>query len=240
MQTIARRLEREYPETNTGWSVSVTPQPEAFVERFQTSLFLLLGACGFVLLIACANIANLLLARAASRRKELAIRSAVGGGRARLIRQLVTESLVLGALGGARGILLSAWTTELPENLVTHIQVQRMKPFAVDGSVLTLTLAVTLATGVFAALALGARRSHIFRLVLGQAMRLVLTGVALGLAGAYVLGRVLTGVVSGIEPSDPAVFGSVSLALIFVALLAGSMPVRRATRIDPVEALRHE
>jgi ABC-type antimicrobial peptide transport system permease subunit len=69
-------------------------------------------------------------------------------------------------------------------------------------------------------------------------MQLVLTGLALGLTGAYLLGRVLTGLVFGIEPSDPAVFAGVSLALILVALLASSLPVRRATRIDPVEALR--
>lgn len=148
MATIAHRLEREYPSTNAGWSVRVTPQPEAFVERSRTSLLLLVCAVGFVLLIACANIAGLLLARAASRRKELAIRSAVGGGRARLIRQLITESLVLAVLGGALGILLSQWTTGLLDNFVTSIQVQRMRPFAVDPPVLAFTMAVTLATGV--------------------------------------------------------------------------------------------
>jgi hypothetical protein len=89
-------------------------------------------------------------------------------------------------------------------------------------------------------MALGAQRRDVFGLVLGQAMQLVLTGVAVGLAGAYLLGRLLTGLVFGIEPSDPAVFVGVPLALILVALLAGSLPVRRATRIDPVQALRQD
>ena len=89
-------------------------------------------------------------------------------------------------------------------------------------------------------MALGARRSDVVRLVLGQTLRLVLTGLAIGLSGAYVLGRVLTGLVFGIEPSNPSIFAVVALALILVALLASSLPLRRATRIDPVEALRHE
>ncbi len=173
MTTIARRLEREYPKTNKGWSVRVMTQPEAFVKRFRTTLLLLLGAVGFVLLIACANIANLLLARAASRRKELAIRSAVGGGRARLIRQLITESLVLAALGGALGILVSRWTTQLLNNLITHIQLLRMRPFAVDGSALAFTTAVTLATGVLFGLwpAFLATRAEVSELLRGAAPR---------------------------------------------------------------------
>jgi putative ABC transport system permease protein len=89
-------------------------------------------------------------------------------------------------------------------------------------------------------IALGAQRRDILGLVLGKAMQLVLTGVALGLAGAYMLDRLLTGLVFGIEPSDPAVFVGVPLALILVALLAGSLPVHRATRIDPVQALRQD
>jgi putative ABC transport system permease protein len=89
-------------------------------------------------------------------------------------------------------------------------------------------------------MALGAQRRDVFGLILGQAMQLVLAGVALGLAGAYLMGRLLTGLVFGIEPSDPTVFVGVPLALIIVALLAGSLPVRRATRIDPIQALRQD
>jgi putative ABC transport system permease protein len=89
-------------------------------------------------------------------------------------------------------------------------------------------------------MALGAQRGDVFKLVMGQSLQLVLTGLVIGLTGAYLLGRVLTGVVFGIEPWNPAVFAAVALALIFVALLAGWLPLRRATRIDPVEALRHE
>jgi putative ABC transport system permease protein len=89
-------------------------------------------------------------------------------------------------------------------------------------------------------MALGAERSDVVQLVLRQTMRLVLIGAAIGLTVAYILASVLTGLVFGIEPSNPAVFAMVPLALILVALLAGWLPLRRATRINPVEALRHE
>jgi putative ABC transport system permease protein len=89
-------------------------------------------------------------------------------------------------------------------------------------------------------MALGAQRSDVVQLVLRQTMRLVLIGAAIGLTVAYILARVLTGLVFGIEPSNPAVFAMVPLALILVALLAGWLPLRRTTRINPVEALRHE
>jgi putative ABC transport system permease protein len=89
-------------------------------------------------------------------------------------------------------------------------------------------------------MALGAQRSDVFKLVMGQTLQLVLTGLVVGLSGAYLLGRALTGLVFGIEPTSAAIFTGVALALILVALLAGFVPLRRATRIDPVEALRHE
>jgi putative ABC transport system permease protein len=107
MAMIAQRLEQAYPESVQGWSVNVMPLREFFIAEFRLGLLSLMTAVVFVLLIACSNVASLLLARAEGRRREIAVRAAIGAGRFRLLRQLLTESMLLGLAGGAAGVLLA-------------------------------------------------------------------------------------------------------------------------------------
>jgi putative ABC transport system permease protein len=147
MELIAGRLEQSYRDFNAGWGANVFLLQEEVVGDIRPALLVLLGAVGFVLLIACANVANLLLARAATRQKELALRTALGASRGRLIRQLLNESLLLGVIGGTAGLFLAYWAIELlikfnPGNI------PRLEEVALDGRVLAFTLAVSVLTGL--------------------------------------------------------------------------------------------
>jgi putative ABC transport system permease protein len=147
---MAQRIGEQYGMK--GNSATLTPLNEAFVGDIRITLLILLGAVGFVLAIACANVANLLLARAATRQKEMAIRTALGAGRLRIIRQLLTESLLLSILGGIIGVLLALWGIDLLRSASAD-SLPSTAVIKMDSSVLLFTLLVSLLTGIIFGLA---------------------------------------------------------------------------------------
>ncbi len=149
---IATGLEKQFPATDGHLSIGLQPQIEALVGDIRPVLLMVLGAVAFLLLIACANTANLLLARASGRQREMAIRVSMGAARGRILRQLLTESVLLSLAGGLLGLLIAVWGTRLFATLAS-VPIPRLKSATVDFRVLGFTLVVSLLTGVLFGLA---------------------------------------------------------------------------------------
>lgn len=148
MNAIAKRLQEDYPDSNRNYGVMLIPFQEEVLGDIKPAVRILFGAVAFVLLIACANVANLMLVRTAGRQKEFAVRSALGASRKRIIRQLITESALLGFLGGITGSLLAIWAIHLikrfsPVNIPAYIQI------GIDNKVLIFSIAISFVTGLF-------------------------------------------------------------------------------------------
>jgi predicted permease len=151
LDTISNRLAQQYPKDNKGWGATALGMREDLVGDVQSALLILLGAVAFVLLIACANVANLVLAKTLSRRKEVAIRSALGASRRRLLQQVLAETVLLAIAGGALGLIFAHYGTTFIVKLVGQ-QLPRSGGIGFDGWVLTFTLGLSLLTGLAAGL----------------------------------------------------------------------------------------
>src|SRR5438128_5788039 len=158
MSRIARQLESDYPDFDTGWGATVVPLMEQVVGGSRRTILIVLGAVSLVLLIACANVANLMLARAASRERELAVRAALGASRWRLVRQALVESVILALAGGAAGALLASWGVHLLVRAAPP-EVPRIADIRLDLTVLAVTGLVSMAAGVLFGLPAAVSRS---------------------------------------------------------------------------------
>jgi putative ABC transport system permease protein len=154
METLGANLERQYPNDNRGHRANVVPLREQLVGEIRPALRLLAGAVGFVLLIACANVANLLLARALGRQREMAVRQALGASRGRVVRQLLTESLMLSLAAGMVGTLLALWGVDLLKLLIPkNVNALGLREFGLNAPVLAFTAGLSFLTGMVFGLA---------------------------------------------------------------------------------------
>ena len=160
LAAIAAALEKQFPESNTHFGVLTKPLREDMIGDVRTALYILFGAVVCVLLIANANVANLLLARASARGKEIALRAAMGASRTRIIRQLLTESVLLSVLGGLFGLLIAQWGTEALVKTVPQ-NIPRISTIHLDATVLAFTMLISLATGVIFGLVPAWQASHV-------------------------------------------------------------------------------
>jgi predicted permease len=222
MDALTARLRRDHPEIyppHGGLTFGVVPLHEQVVGDVRRSLLVLAGAVGFVLLIACANVASLLLARALARQREIAVRAALGASRARIVRQLLTESVLLALAGGVLGLLFAQWSLEGIRTLGTR-SVPRLGEIAVNGGVLAFTFAISAASGVVFGLVPALRLSRLHRDLHGN-----LKDVTRATSGGTVWGR---------GQHMRRLLVALELALSVVLLVGAGLLIRSFVRLQQV------
>ena len=220
MSGISGRLAATYPQTNVGVGATLMPLKEAMVGEIKPFLLVLFAAVGFVLLIACVNVANLLLARSTVRAREFAIRSALGASRSRVIRQLLTESVLLSVVGGGLGLLISAWGTQAAVSLLPQ-HLPRAEQIGFDGRVFIFAAAISIISGILFGLAPALRTSQ--------------PGLQTGLREG---GRGM----SRARHRAQGIFVAVEMAMAMVLLISAGLMIRSLARlwsIDPGFSPRH-
>jgi putative ABC transport system permease protein len=215
LSAIAAELEKKYPDTNSYSGVAFMPLREALIGDVRIALYVLFGAVVCVLLIANANVANLLLARASVRGKEMALRAALGASRSRIIRQLLTESVMLSVLGGALGLLIAQWGTEALIKTVPQ-NIPRIANIQVDAMVLAFTVIVSLITGIVFGLFPAWQASHI------DLNRSLKSGLRIGSEGEH-KGRLRNGLVMA------------EVALALVLLISAGLLIQSFARLGRVQ-----
>jgi putative ABC transport system permease protein len=239
LRTIGDRLARAYPETNEGEAATVEPLQESLVGDVRNALLLLLGAVAFVLLIACANVASLLLARGAGRRRELAVRSALGASRGRLIGQLLTESLALAIVGGALGLLVAYWGVGLLLAVAPE-SIPRIREVALDPRVAAFGVGVSAMVGVVFGLApafQGARAEVVDALKDGGRSGTSRTGLRSALVVAEIALSLILLIGAGLMLTSFARLRAVDPGFVVHSLVVASVPLPQA-RYDTVAQAR--
>jgi putative ABC transport system permease protein len=238
MDLISQRLQQQYPDTNTNARITLTTLYQRIVGDVEPALWVLLATVGFILLIACANVANLMLARTAARERELAIRSALGAGRWRLMRQLLTESLLLSIIGGLAGLLLAMWGIDLLPSL-SPANIPRLTAISINSPVLFFTLGISVVTGSLFGLAPALQMSNLNRSLKeggrgtlgdprGKRLRATLVVVEIALSLVVLIGAgLLTKSMVRLLQVDPG-FVAENLLTSIVVLVQFKDPQRRA------------
>ncbi len=216
LSTIARRLETEYPETNTGWGVELVGLHEQLVGAARPALLVFTGAVALVLLIACANVANLMLARVTAREREVTLRSALGASGRRIAREVLAESLVLSLVSGAMGILVASWTVAAMRSFGPNA-IPRLHEVGLNLPVLGFTFALSIATGILSSLLPAVR-------VLSRDLQSGLKDGGRGVSGGL-----------GIRTTRGALVVS-EVALAFVLLVGATLLLRTFSRLQQVDA----
>ena len=220
MSRLARQLESDYPDFDTGWGATVVPLMEQVVGGSRRTILIVFGAVSLVLLIACANVANLMLARAASRERELTVRAALGAPRWRLVRQALVESVMLALAGGAAGALLASWGVHLLVRAAPP-EVPRLADIRLDVTVLAVTALVSMAAGV------------LFGLLFGLAGALSRSGAAAAIQDLHAATTRTTAGVPAARLRGALVIAQVSLAI--VLLVGAGLLVRSLQRLIAVD-----